>query len=338
MASISKLGDNWRAQVNIKGERRSATFDTKAEASAWAAKTETELRDLARGKIPDKRVLDLLEEYEVKVLPGKRGYDKELVRLKMFKTDALAKVHLRDLDETAIAAWRDRRAKAVSDATVNREWNLWSHVFTTAKKEWKWIHRHPMVEVSRPKTTPPRDRKPTQDEIETLLYILGYDELAPLATITNRVGAAVVWAVETAMRQGEICALRWDDIDLEKRVAVVRGEDARAGKSGKRLVPLSSRAMAVLEKLAERHDGEVEAEDKVFDLRPEQVDAAFRKARDKAGIEDLHFHDLRSEALTRLAKKVEPMILAKISGHKDLKILLNTYYRIGMDDVAKLLD
>ena len=84
-----------------------------------------------------------------------------------------------------------------------------------------------------------------------------------------------------------------------------------------------------------QEDGEDTA--KVFDLRPQQVDALFRKARDKALIANLHFHDTRAEALTRMSKKVEVLTLAKISGHRDLKILLNTYYRESMEAVADLL-
>ena len=49
---------------------------------------------------------------------------------------------------------------------------------------------------------------------------------------------------------------------------------------------------------------------------------------------DLHFHDSRREALSRLAKKVDVMTLAKISGHRDIKILLNTYYAPSVEDVV----
>lgn len=54
-------------------------------------------------------------------------------------------------------------------------------------------------------------------------------------------------------------------------------------------------------------------------------------------IEDLHFHDSRAEALTRLARKVDVMTLARISGHKDLRVLLETYYRESAADIAKRL-
>ncbi|WP_420911992.1 tyrosine-type recombinase/integrase [Muribacter muris] len=75
----------------------------------------------------------------------------------------------------------------------------------------------------------------------------------------------------------------------------------------------------------------------VFQIKSTTHDTVFRKMKDLAGLgnEDLHFHDSRREALSRLAKKVDVMTLAKISGHRDIKILLNTYYAPDMADIAK---
>ena len=67
------------------------------------------------------------------------------------------------------------------------------------------------------------------------------------------------------------------------------------------------------------------------------LDAVFRKARNSLGIADLHFHDSRALALTLLAKRVDLMTLAKISGHRDVRILANTYYRESAEDIAKRL-
>jgi integrase len=69
-----------------------------------------------------------------------------------------------------------------------------------------------------------------------------------------------------------------------------------------------------------------------------QADALFRKAKARALIKDLHFHDTRREALTRLAKKFDVMELARISGHRDLRILQNVYYAPTVEDLAKKLD
>ena len=76
----------------------------------------------------------------------------------------------------------------------------------------------------------------------------------------------------------------------------------------------------------------------VFKIQAHSLDVLFRRARDNCGITDLHFHDSRREALTRLSKKVPVETLAKISGHRSLNILLNVYYRPDMAEIADMLD
>jgi integrase len=76
----------------------------------------------------------------------------------------------------------------------------------------------------------------------------------------------------------------------------------------------------------------------VFDVDSSTRDALFRKAKVKANVTGLTFHDTRREACTRLAKIYGVMELAKISGHKKLSILLNTYYSPSIDDLADKLE
>ena len=336
MASIEKRGTKFRVSICVNGVRKTATTSTKAEAKAWAEEMERKLR-LNKGRhVPaDKTFGDLLIKYADEKSVEKKTATAETFRIvNIVKTQPIAKVLLTHLDETHVAAWRDARRKEVSDATVRREWTIMSHACTVARKEWKWLHDNPFFNVSRPDTPPARDRRFEGDELERLLVALGCDPHGIPKTESAKVGFAVLFAIETALRCGEICALEWRDI-ISRR-AIVRGEDPGAGKSGRREVPLSKEALRLLTLLpSAQEDGEDTA--KVFDLRPQQVDALFRKARDKALITNLHFHDTRAEALTRMSKKVEVLTLAKISGHRDLKILLNTYYRESMEAVADLL-
>jgi integrase len=102
----------------------------------------------------------------------------------------------------------------------------------------------------------------------------------------------------------------------------------------KRDVPLSLEAQRLIEQVLEVTDGQKS----VFGLKASMIDAIFRKLRDKAGIEGLHFHDTRREALTRLSKKLDVMSLAKVSGHKDLRILQNVYYAPSITDLVEKLD
>ena len=107
-------------------------------------------------------------------------------------------------------------------------------------------------------------------------------------------------------------------------------DETKNGSS--RDVPLSRRAMALLEKLRGLDDVSV------FNLSNATRDSLFRRARDSAGIENLHFHDTRREALSRMAGKFSAHELAKISGHKDVNILINTYYKADIEEFASRLD
>ena len=74
-----------------------------------------------------------------------------------------------------------------------------------------------------------------------------------------------------------------------------------------------------------------------FELRESQVDSLFRKARNTAGLSGFTFHDTRHLACTRLARKLGPMELARMMGHKDLKMVMR-YYNETAAEIAKRLD
>ena len=345
MASFQKRSGSWRAVVRLRGApAMSATFSTKAEAQAWAARTETAVRDGKAGRIPDKCFGDLLLRYRDEVSATKRGERWERVRIERLvlgrdsvrdavPADALARVRLADLSAADFAAWRDRRLREVSAASVRREWTLLSHACSVAVKEWRWLIENPMTTVRRPPPAKARDRRIEDTEVERLRFAMGYAEDAPPWTATARVAVAFLLAIETAMRAGELCALRWADVDVSARVARVAGH-AGAGKTdaARRSVALSPRALELVELLrAVTLDSGL-----VLDLRTSQVDALFRKAKAMAMIEDLHFHDTRHEAITRLAKKIGVLDLARMVGHRDLRQLM-VYYNETASEIAEKL-
>jgi integrase len=209
---------------------------------------------------------------------------------------------------------------------VQRDWNLLSHAFNIAINEWGWITENPLKKITRPRTPPSRDRRFVDDEIERLLMALGYDCNEPPATITARVGAAMLFAIETAMRAGEIVSLTWNHVDTGTRVAHL----PKTKNGFSRDVPLSQEAVRIINQVR------VDDTESVFNLRSDQVDALFRKAKSRALITDLHFHDTRAEAITRLSKKVDILTLARISGHRDLR-KLQIYYRESAAEIAKRL-
>jgi integrase len=346
MATYQKRGSSWRAIVRLKGVRDSGTFPSKGEAKAWATERESEIRAGDSGQIPNKTFGDLLEKYRDEISVKKAGARWETIRLtRMIEgrpnakppvpPDPLCSVRLVALNESHIAAWRDRRLLEVSDGTVLREWKLLSPACTIAIKEWKWLKSHPMKDVARPENPDARDRRISEDEIERILFCAGYSRNAPPCTLSARVGSIFLFAIETAMRAGEICALRWQDVNLDDRYCTVSGilPGSRKTRSSKRDVALSREAIRLIKQIPADKESEF-----VFRMSSTQsLDALFRKFRDKAAIEDLHFHDSRHEAITRLASKMDVLSLARMVGHRNIN-QLQIYYNLSAADLAHRLD
>jgi integrase len=328
MATFRKRSAGWRAEVCIKSVRTSATFTTKREAQAWAAQEETRLREDSAGMVPKKPFRDLLKRYSREVSSKKRGVVREQNMIGVILRDPVAEVSLRLLAPTDIADWRDRRLNQVSGATVEREMTILSHACSVARREWGWLLVNPVSEVRRPPPTAARTRRPTAEETEKLLHVLGYSRETPPVTASARIGAVYLFAIETAMRAGEICGLEWQYVN-ERHVHLPQTKNGYA-----RDVPLSAEARRIIDQLRSLN-GE---EGAVFCVSTASLDALFRKAKARALIEGLHFHDTRREALTRMAKVFDVMELARISGHRDLRVLQNVYYAPSVSDLADKLD
>ncbi|VVD67767.1 tyrosine-type recombinase/integrase [Pandoraea soli] len=330
MASIQKLAKGWRAQVMVDGQRDSRTFDTRAAAQAWSAQRETELRSIASGSgSKTLTVGDVLKEYELKVSPTKRGARWEKLRLPLIGSRVIngrkfADIRLADLRPSHIAAWRDARMREVSGASTSREMSLMSHAFLVARKEWGWLVTNPMAEVRRPPEPPGRERLISQEEIESLLASMGYEDGLPIKTPMQRVAVAFLVAIETAMRSSEILTLTASSVNYKGKFA--RLPMTKNGTA--RNVPLSSRAIELLKMLPAVTKGEP-----LFALSTSSRDALFRKARDRSQIPDVTFHDTRHEAITRLAKKLQPLDLARMTGHRNISELM-TYYNATATDIA----
>lgn len=330
MASIQKVAKGWRVQISIKGQRDDRTLPNKALALEWAAKRETEMRSISSGAgSKTHTVNDALRRYAKDVSPTKKGARWEILRLdvigrKEIDGQPFSAIRLADLKPSHIAAWRDLRMREVAGSSVSREMSLLSHVMEIARKEWGWILVDPMKDIRRPADGPPRDRLISQGEIDAICVSLGFQEGLPVVLPSQRVAVAFLFAIETAMRAGEILGLTSLTVDMDTRVAHLP-----LTKNGSaRNVPLSTRAVALLKMLPA-----VEAGMPLFALKAESRDALFRKGRDRAMVTGLTFHDTRHEAITRLAKKLQILDLARMTGHKNLQELM-TYYNATASDIA----
>jgi integrase len=196
MATIRKRGIAWQAQVFLKGIRQSSTHSSKLEAQQWAAKTESEIIAGKKEIVADKTFGDLLTKYRDEVSPTKDGERWERLRINKYLGDQIAEVHLRDLNKSHFAKWRDDRMKVVEAGTVLREWNLLSNALKRARDEWGWMTDNPLKPVSKPKKPPPRTRIATAGEVEAMLHCAGYRKDVALDTATLRVFAGLLSPTE----------------------------------------------------------------------------------------------------------------------------------------------
>ncbi|UOO89202.1 site-specific integrase [Vitreoscilla massiliensis] len=333
MATFTKKANGkWLVQVRHKAQNgkpeinKASTFDRKADAQAWASKIETDWQLMRAGLTPKLPFSEVIERYLNEVTPTKGGQKSETLRLKRILKTPLATVLLNELSDIQLRQWVDKRLTEVSNDAVIREWSTISHVLTVTVKEWRLLPENYMLRMKKPQKSKPRTRRVTEEEIEKICLCSGYSkDNAPLKQ-TQRVGAAFCFAIETAMRQGEIAGLLKKNVFLDENY--VHLETTKNGES--RNVPLSPEAKIILKQVMSAHNGLT-----AFQVPAASMDAQFRKIKKLAMIEDLHFHDTRREAITRLCKLYEPMELAKISGHKDLRVLLNTYYAPSAPELAE---
>lgn len=330
MAYISKPRDKWRAQIERKGVRTSKTFKTKAEAILWAQAEESAILDASNGALPKKTLNDALERYKRDVSANKKGERFEVLRLDAFSRDFphIASKIISEVRTSDMVEWRDTRLKVVTPGSVQRDINLLSNVFRTAWKEWEWTDKNPFEGMKAPGDNPPRERIVKPSEVKAIVRWLGYRTGKKPSTKMQECALAFMISLRTGMRAGEILQLGSATVDLERRVAKVAHKTQHlTGRP--REVPLSRHAVRLLKPVMA---------EQIFTVTSASLDALFRKAKANTLIDDLHFHDARASALTRFSKKVDVLTLAKISGHRDLKILQDHYYRVTSEDIARRLD
>lgn len=284
------------------------------------------MRAERHGAIVPHSVLQALEAYAERESPKHKGERWERVRLGKFaRTLDFAGRPIAEVRRDQIAEWRDSMRGKLAESSARREFGLLRAVFAIACREWVWMAQTPFLGVSPPPEGRPRTRRVADVEIDRLLLALNYERGDRPETASQFIACAVLLAVETALRQGELLGLTRAQLYAPERflrLPVTKNGDARE-------VPLSTAALAVLALLP--GDGYL------FPVAAGTFDTLFRRARSNGGLLDLHFHDLRREATTRLAAKLDVLTLAKVTGHRDPRILLRTYYAPSMGDVAKLL-
>ena len=324
MAYLRKLKNGWQAQIQVGKNRVSSVHPNKAKAEIWAAEKAAELRKIRDLGIDDREPLaNALERYAQEQSPKKKGERWERIRLKAIAAHPVFKnKKISAIDVPLIAKYRDARLQEVSGSTVNRELNLLSSVFQVAMLEWRLIASNPIKLIKKPKESPHREKLISSEEVDKFLAQIPYTFGSRAETVSECVGLALLFALETGMRAGEICNLA--AADVSGSVATLQ-----MTKNGRRReVPLSKNAKKILSLLPDQEP--------LFGLTASRLDPLFRRYRDRAGLE-FRFHDARHTAVTHLAKRLDMLSLAKVIGHSDPRQLM-TYYNPTAEDLARLLD
>jgi integrase len=313
MASFTKHNDKWRAHVFKHGVRATKVLNTKREAQAWALKKEAEL-DSFKGS-GGRTLLTAVTHYLSTVSPTKREGALEWERRRF---DAMLNhfgetATLASIDSEAIGKWRDRRLETVSGSTVQRESNLLRHLFTLATDEWRWIDRNPFNGVRLPKENEARHQLWRWQQIRRVLRA-GQRSGGK----TGEVAEAFHIALRTGMRLSEVLRAP-AAFDPRRRVVTIRTKTSSRDE-----VPVGRVAAKLLSRPP-------------FTVGPNEASALFSRLTRSQLVEGLTFHDARATALTLLARKVDVMVLARISRHRDISLLHRVYYRTSAQEIAAKL-
>ena len=322
-----KRGDAWRIEIMFEGQRYSATRDTARECERWAAEKILSLK--AGQKIGQKSSITFRELFRLYIdrvgskSPSARQIGEQW-RAFDGKFRQLGEMQIHQITPQHLTDWRNRRLQEVSAGTVLKEISLFSSVFSYARKELFAIDENPWFSISKPPQPKPRLRRISADELAALMAAARYEEGTRPKQTRHFVALMVLFAVETAMREGEILAMRRADV-FEGYVHVPRSKNGHA-----RDVPLSSAARAILDLLPE---GEV-----FFPITLDAFKASWRRIKAKSGVVDLRFHDTRHEAASRMVRdrKLPVQVLAKITGHRKIEVLVNTYYNPTADEIVEM--
>jgi len=351
MATFRKRGARqWQVQVRKKGMAASKTFESRAEAEAWATEIESEAnRGMFVSRAEAERTLfsEALARYRDEVTVHKKSHAQESKTIDVWLRTDLVKKSLAALRGSDFAKYRDRcLEEGLAPATVRNRLALTSHLFTVARSEWGMEGlSNPVQAVRKPRADNARERRLSAEEEEHLMAAL--DDPGPGAGNRRNIWMSplVRFALETAMRQEELVKLQWKHVDLAR--ATARVIDPKNGED--RTVPLSSVARKILDGLTRSIGG------RVFPTTTSAIKQSWIRAKERAKrlyladceksgmkpdkdfLDDLRFHDLRHEATSRLVEKgLEILEVATITGHKDLR-MLKRYTHLKAENLARKL-
>lgn len=305
MATYRKRGQKWQARIQRQdGPAQAKTFLTLQDAKLWARKIEREY-DLSLNDLPPKLITlkEALLKYLNEVTPLKKRAHIETYRIQAWLKTALSYKLISQIKTQDLALWRDGMIKkGYQPNTIRLHLAVLSHLFTIAKSEWGFeLLRNPVINLSRPRLPTSKDIRITDADIELLISNTQSPYLPTL----------ILLALHSAMRRSELIKLRWEHIDWHRNIIHIC--DTKNGDNRK--IPLFDSIKTILKPMI-NHSGPV------FPIQEQAITVAFKRAVGRSRLDDITFHTLRHEAITRMFEQgyTIPKV-ASISGHKSWAML-----------------
>jgi len=313
MASFRQRGTRWNVQVIRKNNPRiSKTFSTKEAAKCWARKTEREI-DLKHLKIINYPTLSaIIERYINEVSINKKGFETEKYHLNTLKKFKFISKPINEVKSYDLVHYRNERLLKVQPSTYVREMNIIQHIFTIANKEWGYEIDNICKRITKPKIINKRERRLTSYEYNFLVK-----SNTPPPSLLNKI---IELAIETGMRRSEILNIKKDHLNSQTLII------PHTKNGHKRKIPLTKRALYILNNT-----------ELPFPYTPNAIKLAWNRLKKKGNIKNLHFHDLRHEAISRFFEKgLSIPEVSLISGHKDVRMLFRYTHLKAEDILSKL--
>ena len=322
MATIRRRGKTYHVQIRKVGYPPvTKSFSSITVARKWTKATEADMERRLSVSVPSTLTVgDLLERYESEVIPTHKGNRREIYKSRTLRKN-FSKIRLCDLSPSDVRQYRDLRLKTISPTTLKRELAVLSSAINHASKEWGiFVSTNPVTAISVPRTANARSRRLEADEQNRLL-----------SASNGELRRIIIIALETGMRRGEILQIRRSHIDFTLQTLLI----PLTKTDTPRTIPLSSRAVVSLrEQISISGNIAPIREAPLFSLLPDSLSQAFRRLCRRLDIQNLHFHDLRHEATSRLFEKgLNPVEVATITGHKDTKMLMR-YTHLRAEDLV----
>jgi integrase len=318
MATFRKRGDRWQVQIRRSDfDAKSRSFISRQDAEKWARTIERQM-DLGEASNPH-QVLgeitlgDLVNRYIAEVVCLKRSKDYEEIILNAFCRHPICRIKLRCLGPADFADYRAERLQTISPASLRRQLNPVQNMFEVAKNEWGIpLKENPLTKVKLACPATHRERRLREGELESIF-------LEAAKTGNKFILPIILFALETGLRRSEILSATWGNLDFTNRLLTI--PKSKNGYS--RTVPLTRKAIALLESLADAREIDREMDQlRIFPTTANAIRLAWGRLIKRAAIEDMHFHDLRHEAISRFFEYGLTLPeVALLSGHRDLRML-----------------